>query len=56
MKKVILLSDVRATEKDSKERYLPLSIMAIGTVLQSHGLRPLIIDVQIETQWRKILE
>lgn len=53
--KVILLSDVRATEVGSTERFLPLSIMAIGTVLKAHGFRPQIVDVQVEPNWREIV-
>ena len=56
MKTVVLLSDVRATEKGSKERYLPLAILAIGSVLKNEGYRPVLIDVQIEPRWRDILE
>jgi anaerobic magnesium-protoporphyrin IX monomethyl ester cyclase len=53
-RKIILLSDVRGVEGDNI-LYMPLSIMAIGTVLKSIGFEPTLIDVQVEPRWTELL-
>lgn len=50
--KVVLLSDVRGTDRHDTELYMPLSTMAIGTVLAAEGHRVTLVDAQVETGWR----
>ena len=53
--KVVLFSDVRASENRDFEIYMPLSIMTIGTILESNGFQVKLIDGQVEECWQKIL-
>ena len=53
-RKIVLLSDVRGGDGDSI-LYMPLSIMAIGTVLKDVGFEPVLIDVQVEHKWAELL-
>lgn len=49
-----LLSDVRGSDSDDT-LYMPLSTMALGTVLGEAGFEPRVIDVQVEPEWRRLL-
>ena len=49
-----LLSDVRGSDSDDT-LYMPLSTMALGTVLRRAGFEPVVIDVQVEPEWRQVL-
>lgn len=49
-----LLSDVRGSDADTT-LYMPLSTMALGTVLQQAGFTPVVIDVQVDQDWRERL-
>jgi radical SAM superfamily enzyme YgiQ (UPF0313 family) len=53
-RKVVLLSDIRGVPGDPIV-YLPLSIMAIATVLQRHGVEAVVLDAQVEPDWRDLL-
>lgn len=55
-KKIVLFSDVRGLDPAyGTARFMPLSLMAIGTVLLAAGFEPVIIDAQVETNWQKKL-
>lgn len=49
-----LLSDVRGSDAD-ETLYMPLSTMALGSALRPAGFEPVIIDVQVEPEWRQRL-
>jgi radical SAM superfamily enzyme YgiQ (UPF0313 family) len=53
-RKVVLLSDVRGIGEDPI-RYLPLSLMAIATVLNHRGFDAVVLDAQVEPRWRDLL-
>ena len=53
-RKVVLLSDIRGVPGDPIV-YLPLSIMAVATVLQRHGVEAVVLDAQVEPDWRDLL-
>lgn len=50
--KVILFSAV----DDELYVYMPLSIMALGTVLDKHGFDVVLLDIQVDKNWRNLLQ
>ena len=53
--KVVLFSDVATMSRHVHELFMPLSTMAIATVLQSRGYEAVVIDVQVEPEWQSRL-
>ena len=54
MKEVVLLSTIKM-DKIIDRIYLPLSLLAIASELERYGYKTKIIDVNVESDWEKVL-
>jgi anaerobic magnesium-protoporphyrin IX monomethyl ester cyclase len=52
---VVLFSDVRGAGGPSDVGYVPLSLLTIGSYLQSHTVPVYVVDAQFDVNWRETL-